>query len=612
MPDPIDAPTPVYRSEFEAAIVQRALADGAFWNALVQDATSALTQYFAAQGKTMPAGLTVTAKVEDAQTFYHVLADPAYFASSLGVGSASLNPRESFHARTDYLLIAKPGDPDTEGQTRDQLEASLTTTQQAFDAAQSELNAAEAQATRDAQAMNLAWAELQDAQFAAQTAAAAVAAAPDDPALQRASEQANDARTAAQRSYDQAGDIAADSQNAAVQAGSAYASASAALDAAERALFQANFEEDPVVAATQSFNTSMPFATAAASDAKAQADAELAQLNEVVATLANASDLANQAAVRADRNLQGNPDDPELQAAAVQAADQAQTAAAAAATAAARQADAALAAGQAAAAARGVNLVVLDEAADNTLYLVLPYAPHQSAFMGPYSVQFADGAYAVYPVPTPALMPVGRMAVEVWMQSAGFDPARQDVLVSLGNASGGWQLDCRGGRVTLALNLVDGGVTTAYAVQQPGNMPALSEGSWHYIAGVYDGQQIQLYLDGRWVAQTAASGTLAPYGGCLTLGRNADLLLDDNSYFNGLLHEVRLWGDALTPSQIADSRNQVQDPLDIPQAALSLLLGYYEFDDGAGTSAVDSSPLQRDLSLRAGASWLRTGLRSPG
>lgn len=611
MPDPIDAPTPLYRSEFEAAIVQRALADGAFWNALVQDATSALAQYFLAQGKTMPAGLTVTAKVEDAQTFFHVIADPAYFAPSLGVGSASLNPRESFHARTDYLLTSKPGDPDTEGQTATQLEAALAGAQQAFDDAQDSLNGAEAQATRDAAAMNLAWAELQDAQFAAQTAAAAAASEPGDPALAQASAQANQALATAQGAYDQAGDVAAGSQDAAVLAGGAYASASAALDAAQRALFQANFEEDPVVAATQSFNTSMPFATVASLDARTQADIELAQLRELATTLANVSDLASQTAVQADRNLQASPGDLQLQAAASQAAEQADAAANAAAEAAARQADAALAAGQAAAAARGVNLVVLDEAADGTLYLVLPYAPHQSAFMGPYSVQFADGAYALHPVPTPALMPAGRMAVEVWMQSDGFDPQRQDVLVSLGNAGAGWQLDCRGGRVTLALNLVAGGVTTAYTVQQPGSVPALSEGSWHYIAGVYDGQQIQLYLDGRWVAQTAASGTLAPYGGCLVLGRNADLL-DDDSYFNGLLHEVRLWGDALTSSQIADNRNQMQDPLGIPQAALALLLAYYEFDDGAGAGAVDSSPHGRDLSLQAGASWLRTGLRSPG
>lgn len=611
MPDPIDAPTPLYRAEFEAAIVQRALADGAFWNALVQDATSALAQYFSARNMTMPPDLVVTAKVEDAQTFYHVISDPAYFAASLGAGASSLNPRESFHARTDYMLTRKDGDPDTEGLSLTQLEDALATAQDDFNTAKDTLNRAEAEASRDAAALNLAQAGLQDARFAAQAAATAAADDPQNPQLAALSVQASEALVSAQEAYDLAASVAGASQDAAVLAGSTYASASATLDAAQRAVFQANFAADPVVAATQSFNTSMPFATAAALSAKAQADAELAQARGEAAAAATASDQASQAAVEAARDLALDPGDAGLQTLAALANDRARASAAGAAAAAAREADAALAVGTAAAAARGVNLVVLDEAADGTLYLVLPYAPHQSAFMGPYSVQFADGAYAVHAVPTPALMPVGRMAVEVWMQSSGFDPARQDVLVSLGNAGAGWQLDCRGGRVTLALNLVVDGVTTAYAVQQPGSLPALAEGAWHYIAGVYDGQRIELYLDGRWVAQAPAGGTLAPYDGCLVLGRNADLL-DDDSYFNGLLHEVRLWGDALTPSQIADNRNQAQDPLAIPQAALALLLAYYEFDDGAGTAAVDSSSHRRDLSLQAGASWLRTGLRSPG
>ncbi|MBX3659879.1 MAG: hypothetical protein KF740_15710 [Ramlibacter sp.] len=611
MPDNIDAPTPVYRAEFEAAIVQRALDDSAFWNALVQDATRALAEYFGAQGKTMPAGITVTAKVEDAQTFYHVIADPAYFAPSLRAGASSLNPRESFHARTDYLLTIQDTDPDTGGLSIAELEQALAAAQTAFDAANDALNRAEAQAGQDANAMNQAWADLQDAQTAARVANAALADDPDDPQRAAAATQADDALTAAQSAYDQASDVAVASQNAAVLSGGDYASASAALDAAQRALFQANFAADPVTAATQAFNTSMPFATEASQEAQAQADADLAQAREQAASQAAASDQASQAAVQADRELQGNPDDPGLQAAASAAADQAQASSDAAADAATREAEATVAAAQAAAAARGVDLVVLDEAADGTLYLVLPYAPHQSAFMGPYSVQFADGAYAVYPVPTPDLMPAGRMAVEVWMQSAGFDASRQDVLVSLGNAGAGWQLDCRGGRVTLMLNLVADGVTTPCTVQQPQSVPALAEGRWHYIAGVYDGQTLQLYVDGRWVAQSAASGTLAPYGGCLVLGRNADLA-NDNSHFNGLLHEVRLWGDALAPTQIADNRNQMQEPSAIPEAAQALLMAHYEFADGAGTGAVDSSPHRRDLSLQAGASWLSTGLRSPG
>lgn len=610
MPDTINAPTPYYRAELEAAIVQRALADGAFWDALVHDATSALSQYFSAQGKTMPPGLRVTAVVEDSKTFYHIIPDPAYFVPSLGVGGASLNPRESFHARTDYLLTHKDGDANTQGLSVAQLADALAVAQNEWASARNALAQAQVLASQDASAMNLAWAELQDAQFAALDAATAATENPDDMTLAALSAQAADRQGQAQVAYSGAAQTAQQSQDAVSVADACYATATANLDAAQRAWFQANFELDPVVAAAQSFNTSMPFVTVAEEAAAMQADADLQAAVALAQSTAASSDVASQNAVAASRELAQDPGNSDLQALAESTAQAATNQAASAAAAADSAAAARHSAGAAAEAARGVRLVVLDEAADGTFYLVLPHAPHQSAFMGPYSLQLTGNAYAAYPVATDALMPVGKMAVEVWMQSPEFDPARQDVMVSLGNSAAGWQLDCRGGVVSLTMSLQLNGVTTTHAVRQPGSLPTLEAGRWHYIAGVYDGQAIQLYVDGRWVVQTEAAGELVPYDGGLVLGRNADLL-DDASYFNGLLHEVRLWGDALTPSQIADNRNQAQPVADLPEGAQALLLAHYEFNEGAGTVALDSSGHHHDLRLQAGATWQNTGLRSP-
>lgn len=91
------------RDELEEMLVQKAVADGDFWNLLVNNPRAALREFF---GKEPPPDLQVETKVEDASVFYHVVSHPDYVSE--GVGPPTLTPRSNFSDRLNYLIHSDP------------------------------------------------------------------------------------------------------------------------------------------------------------------------------------------------------------------------------------------------------------------------------------------------------------------------------------------------------------------------------------------------------------------------------------------------------------------------------------------------------------------------
>lgn len=77
---------------------------------------------------------------------------------------------------------------------------------------------------------------------------------------------------------------------------------------------------------------------------------------------------------------------------------------------------------------------------------------------------------------------------------------------------------------------------------QPGAWPR--DGLWHFVAGVYDGSLVRLYIDGAQVASAAASGALATTGAALTVSENS------GNSLGGDVDEVAVWNRALTATEI--------------------------------------------------------------
>jgi len=71
-------------------------------------------------------------------------------------------------------------------------------------------------------------------------------------------------------------------------------------------------------------------------------------------------------------------------------------------------------------------------------------------------------------------------------------------------------------------------------------------GTWHHVAGVYDGARVRLYVDGNLVASANATGNLAGYDTVLRMGANGVL----TELMAGKLDEVRVYNRALSEGEI--------------------------------------------------------------
>jgi hypothetical protein len=87
---------------------------------------------------------------------------------------------------------------------------------------------------------------------------------------------------------------------------------------------------------------------------------------------------------------------------------------------------------------------------------------------------------------------------------------------------------------------------TGGAAYQPGATGMFKVGTWHHVAGVYDGAQLKLYLDGALAATSNVTGNLIGYDTVLRMGANGVL----TELLNGKLDDVRIYNRALSELEI--------------------------------------------------------------
>ena len=75
----------------------------------------------------------------------------------------------------------------------------------------------------------------------------------------------------------------------------------------------------------------------------------------------------------------------------------------------------------------------------------------------------------------------------------------------------------------------------------------VNDGQWHHVAGVYDGTNMFLYVDGTLDVSKPATGAIVQNSYPVCIGHNAEA---PASSFNGLIDEVSLYNRALTASEI--------------------------------------------------------------
>lgn len=85
--------------------------------------------------------------------------------------------------------------------------------------------------------------------------------------------------------------------------------------------------------------------------------------------------------------------------------------------------------------------------------------------------------------------------------------------------------------------------------------PILKPGTWHHVAGVYDGAEVRLYVDGTLVKTTKRSGKRRTNNRPLMIGADVNNRSQPTSFFDGDIDAVRLTaaavytGDTFTPER---------------------------------------------------------------
>ncbi len=250
------------------------------------------------------------------------------------------------------------------------------------------------------------------------------------------------------------------------------------------------------------------------------------------------------------------------------------------------------------------RFVHLVETSGQVIFIILPYATNHCVLMGPYSVAF-NGTSSYIRIPRSASMEVqSLLTVEVWAWVDTFREDAQDVLLSTLAGGGGWQIEVGGGVPKFTLTL-DG---TEQVVTPGQEHLTLQTGTWNYLVGVFDGENLSLYVNGNRWGQTTVSGEVTT-GGDLLIGRNAAMQAD-SSFFMGMIHEARLWSDAFTLETIATNL-PVRQPVDnLPTALQEALIASYILDEGTGFTALDDSLYHNDGAM-VDSVWQITGFDSP-
>jgi beta-galactosidase len=95
--------------------------------------------------------------------------------------------------------------------------------------------------------------------------------------------------------------------------------------------------------------------------------------------------------------------------------------------------------------------------------------------------------------------------------------------------------------------IYDGAWYSANSIAVPPN------GSWHHVAGTYDGTQVKFYLDGKVVASVLHTGVIATDTYPLTIGTNSEYLT--SRLFGGEMDDVRVYHGVLSTSDIVKLAN---------------------------------------------------------
>jgi hypothetical protein len=136
---------------------------------------------------------------------------------------------------------------------------------------------------------------------------------------------------------------------------------------------------------------------------------------------------------------------------------------------------------------------------------------------------------------------VSQITIEAWIKSNRTNADSDwEGIITKGNSS--WRLQATAGATTLTFSTT--GILPHEDLYGSRNV---YDGQWHHVAGVYNGTNMYLYVDGTLDVSQPATGSIAQNSYPMCIGKNA---WGTGYYFNGLVDEVSIYNRALTASEI--------------------------------------------------------------
>lgn len=170
-----------------------------------------------------------------------------------------------------------------------------------------------------------------------------------------------------------------------------------------------------------------------------------------------------------------------------------------------------------------------------------------------------------------------------------------------GGANSGYVLRAGGaGRLSFVIG-VTGGIWVDLA--SANNVLVLNK--WQHVAGVYDGLQMRIFVDGVQVASTPETRAITSNTLPLRIGASPISNPLITRFFTGRIDGARIWNVARSVAQL--KQNQFRD-----LGATTGLIASYSMSDGSGTNITDISGNGNTAALTAGAIWTSSPIQFSG
>ncbi len=179
-----------------------------------------------------------------------------------------------------------------------------------------------------------------------------------------------------------------------------------------------------------------------------------------------------------------------------------------------------------------------------------------------------DGDGACVKVPSSPQLNLGnKVTIEFWMKADALSLKSYAGLVTsdfyLIEISNGGQHGKMGVNFSIS---TDKGKSLAQTADANEGGASISANQWHLITGVYNGRQLQLYVDGKPAGNPLPhSGSISPMppGGFLAIGsedgRTTRPQCIGTRYFNGSIDEIKIYDSALTAGKIKSNFESVKN-----------------------------------------------------